>query len=159
MSTSSKKQPRKVQAAAEAFGARLKSARNAEGLTLREVSERSGLSITYLSDLERGELQNPTLKALEAIGGALATPLDELLGVEGGDRQARRLPQALEAFSMMDVFRDAIAAEASRRHREEDDVRRTWLATLERIEVDGRRPKEPMDYLLIFESIRRALTT
>ena len=58
MTTSSKKQPRKVQAAAEAFGARLKSARNAEGLTLREVSERSGLSITYLSDLERGELQN-----------------------------------------------------------------------------------------------------
>ena len=157
--TSPKKQPRKVQAAAEAFGARLKSARNAEGLTLQEVSKRSGLSITYLSDLERGKLQNPTLKALEAIGGALTTPLNQLLGIEGGAREARGLPAALEAFSMMDVFRDAIAAEASRRKRDEDEVRRTWLATLERIEVEGRRPKEPMDYLLIFESIRRALST
>jgi transcriptional regulator with XRE-family HTH domain len=81
MASAPKKQPRQVQVAAAAFGARLKAARNAEGLTLREVSERSGLSITYLSDLERGELQNPTLKALEAIGSALTTPLDELLGV------------------------------------------------------------------------------
>jgi transcriptional regulator with XRE-family HTH domain len=159
MATARKKQPRKVQAAAEAFGARLKTARNAEGLTLREVSERSGLSITYLSDLERGELQNPTLKALEAIGSALATPLNELLGVEGSDRATRGLLPALEAFSVMDVFQDAIAAEASRRKRDENEVRRTWLATLERIEVDGRRPKEPIDYLLIFESIRRALAT
>jgi transcriptional regulator with XRE-family HTH domain len=159
MATAPKKQPRKVQAAAAAFGARLKAARNAESLTLREVSERSGLSITYLSDLERGELQNPTLKALEAIGGAVSTPLDELLGVEGGGREARGLPPALEAFSMTDVFRDAIAAEASRRKRDEDEIRRTWLATLERIEVDGRRPKEPMDYRLIFESIRRAISS
>src|SRR4051812_12034346 len=154
-----KKLPRKTQAAAAAFGARLKAARNAEGLTLREVSERSGLSITYLSDLERGELQNPTLKALEAIGRAVATPLNELLGVDGGNRDARRLPPALEAFSMTDVFRDAIAAEAARRRRDEADVSRTWLATLGRIEVDGRRPKEPMDYLLIFESIRRAISS
>ena len=81
MSPARKKLPRKAQAAAAAFGARLKAARNAEGLTLREVSERSGLSITYLSDLERGELQNPTLKALEAIGRAVATPLNESSGL------------------------------------------------------------------------------
>ena len=60
---------------------------------------------------------------------------------------------------MTDVFRGAIAAEASRRRRDEEEVRRTWLATLGRIEVDGRRPKEPMDYLLIFESIRRAISS
>src|SRR3546814_17027158 len=37
------------------------------GLTLREVSERSGVSIPYLSDLERGVLVNPTLDTLKKI--------------------------------------------------------------------------------------------
>ncbi len=40
---------------------RLKGMRKSHGLKLREVSEKTGLSISYISDLERGR-QNPSLE-------------------------------------------------------------------------------------------------
>src|SRR2546423_15256362 len=79
------------------FGARLRKARMAQGLTLRDLSNESKVSIAYLSDLERGVLGNPTLDTLRAIASALNVSLNELLGVdERGGRQAR-YPKALEA--------------------------------------------------------------
>jgi transcriptional regulator with XRE-family HTH domain len=155
--SSREKRPKEAKAAAAAFGVRLKAARGQQGLTLREVSERSKLSIAYLSDLERGVLQNPTLNALQAIGRALRTPLNDLLGVEE-EHQPRTLPEPLRIFASWDVFREAVDAEARRRRAEPEVVRDSWLAALARIEVDGRRPREPSDYLLIFEALRRALS-
>ena len=53
----------------------LKAAREAAGLTLAEVSERSGLAIESLSRLETGAQTNPTWKTLGAYANALgATP-------------------------------------------------------------------------------------
>lgn len=51
------------------LGERLRRARKAEGLTLREVSVRTGLGYQYISELERGN-GNPTLGALESIAAA-----------------------------------------------------------------------------------------
>ena len=151
------KKRREAQAVAADFGANLKSARTAQGLTLRQVSEHSGLSITYLSDLERGVLQNPTLNALRAIAKAVHTPLNDLVGVDEEDSETQLLPTALEKFASGDTFIEAIDAEAQRRRVSLDHVRETWLTTLARIEIDGRRPKQPSDYLLIFETLRRVI--
>lgn len=47
-------------------------------MTKSELAERSGVSISFLSDLTTGNA-NPSLKVLEAIASALETPLPLLL--------------------------------------------------------------------------------
>ena len=49
----------------------LKEAREAAGLTLAEVSARSGLAVESLSRLETGALTNPTWKTLGAYAAAV----------------------------------------------------------------------------------------
>jgi len=48
------------------------------GMTKSELSERSGVSISFLSDLTTGKA-NPSLKVMESIASALETPLSLLL--------------------------------------------------------------------------------
>ncbi len=58
------------------IGARIKSLRQVRGLTQERVAERTGLSVNYLSRIERG-LENPTLDTLLGLAKALkAEPLD-----------------------------------------------------------------------------------
>lgn len=60
------------------LGQRLRARRTELGLTLAQVAEDAGLSLPYVSNLERGR-GNPTLDALQAIAGALATSLGALM--------------------------------------------------------------------------------
>lgn len=53
------------------LGSKLRHARTARGLTLRDAAEKSGLSIEALSAIERGE-RYPSLRTLEALCTALA---------------------------------------------------------------------------------------
>jgi len=55
------------------------------GITKNELSERSGVSISFLSDLTSGKA-NPSLKVMEAIANALETPLPLLLESTDLDR-------------------------------------------------------------------------
>ncbi len=58
------------------IGARIKSLRRGRGLTQEKVAERTGLSVNYLSRIERG-LENPTLDTLLGLAKALKVdPLD-----------------------------------------------------------------------------------
>ena len=62
----------------ETLGALLRAERLARGLSLRELSARTGVSNAYLSELERG-LHEPSLSVLRAIAAALETPLGPIL--------------------------------------------------------------------------------
>lgn len=64
------------------IGQRIRSRRRELNLTLRELSERSDLSITYISDLERGKRGAPTAPVLERLATALECSVDYLLGRE-----------------------------------------------------------------------------
>jgi transcriptional regulator with XRE-family HTH domain len=66
----------------EALGGLLRSHRTAAGLTLRELSERTGVSNAYLSQLERG-MHEPSLSVLRALSLALDVPLASLLARAG----------------------------------------------------------------------------
>jgi transcriptional regulator with XRE-family HTH domain len=156
MISSAQKPAKAARAAAAAFGSRLKGARSSRGLTLRELSESSGLSITYLSDLERGVLQNPTLNALEAIARALKISLNDLLGVDDETSPAPRTP-ALDEFASSPMFIESINHEAQRRRQDPTLLREAWLDALQRINIQGMRPKQSSDYFFIFEAIRRAI--
>lgn len=48
------------------------------GMTKQELSKKTGVSISFLSDLTTGKA-NPSLKTMEAIADALETPLPLLL--------------------------------------------------------------------------------
>ena len=81
------------QHALETLGALLRAQRLAEGLSLRELAARTGVSNAYLSELERGR-HEPSLSVLRAIASALDAPLGPMLvraGVLDDDDQSARV--------------------------------------------------------------------
>jgi transcriptional regulator with XRE-family HTH domain len=62
------------------MGERLAWARNQQELILQQVSERSGLAIGYISQLEKGAKVNPTIDALARLGKALGVSVAFILG-------------------------------------------------------------------------------
>ena len=65
----------------EALGPRIKALREAEGLSLRDLSERSGVSAPMLSQVERGET-SPTLQVASRIASGLELRLSQLLRLD-----------------------------------------------------------------------------
>jgi transcriptional regulator with XRE-family HTH domain len=66
------------------IGARVKALREAAGLSLRDLSERSGVSAPMLSQVERGET-SPTLTVAARIAAGLELRLSQLLRLDEGD--------------------------------------------------------------------------
>ena len=62
----------------EKVGIKLKALRNAKKITLKELGEATGLSVSYLSQVERG-VSSINLDSLERIAHALGMPIDHLL--------------------------------------------------------------------------------
>src|SRR6202046_4357797 len=79
-----------------ALGDRLRSAREARGLTLDQLSASTGISKAHLSRLESGARQ-PSVGILVELAGALGTRVGTLLGEDAGgappaaDRKSTRL--------------------------------------------------------------------
>jgi transcriptional regulator with XRE-family HTH domain len=68
---------------AAALGPRLRALREAAGLSLRDLSERCGVSAPMLSQVEREET-SPTLAVAERIAGGLGLRLSQLLRLDEG---------------------------------------------------------------------------
>ena len=93
----------------QAVGEALRRRRQGQGRTLREVAEAAGVSLTYLSEVERGR-KEASSEVLEAVCAALHLGLAELffevaetlalaeavVGVSGGTRGAA--PPAVVGF-------------------------------------------------------------
>lgn len=60
------------------FGARVREMRHGLGLTQADVAERAGVSLKYLSQIERGT-RNPTLAVLIHLSRALGTKPETLV--------------------------------------------------------------------------------
>ena len=58
-----------------------------QNMTKKELSDRSGVSISFLSDLTTGKA-NPSLKVMEDIAQALGTPLPHLLEATDLDQES-----------------------------------------------------------------------
>lgn len=61
----------------EAVGSELRRERLAAGRTLGDVADRAGISVQYLSEMERG-LKDPSSELLGAVAGALGLQLVDL---------------------------------------------------------------------------------
>jgi transcriptional regulator with XRE-family HTH domain len=74
-------------AAIPAAGARIRALRDAMGMSLRDLSERSGVSAPMLSQVERGET-SPTLAVAAKIAAGLELTLSQLLRLDEGQHVA-----------------------------------------------------------------------
>jgi transcriptional regulator with XRE-family HTH domain len=82
------------------IGKRIKHLREERALTIRELAERSEVSRTHLSELERGLIPSPGLDNLERLAAALGTTLVGLL--EGTDPEESESPPEAIATSTHD---------------------------------------------------------
>jgi transcriptional regulator with XRE-family HTH domain len=115
----------------DTIGQRLRARRVALGRTLAEVAEQSGLSLPYVSNLERGR-GNPTLDALRALALALDVPLSSLVGDgdvahAGLDVVLASAPPSLLQFSRSPDFQETVDDLAKRQGESVDTMRERLL--------------------------------
>ncbi|MET9230577.1 helix-turn-helix transcriptional regulator [Lentzea sp. NPDC003310] len=73
----------------EALGRKLRERREERGDRLVDVAERAGISVQYLSEIERGR-KEPSSEMIAAVAGALGVDLaDLLIGIAGQVRHLR----------------------------------------------------------------------
>lgn len=114
-----------------AVGPRLREMRKGRKLTLAEVADRTGISVSTLSRLESG-LRRPSLDLLIPLAGVYRVPLDDLVGAPpSGDPRIHpkpaqrhgviyipltRGPAPVQAFKMVLPGRDTDAPIGQRTH-------------------------------------------
>ncbi|MBM7869340.1 transcriptional regulator with XRE-family HTH domain [Clostridium pascui] len=64
------------------FGENIKRIRELKGLGVNELSRLSGVNASYISAMERGEKENPTIVTLKKLADALEVTVDELMRSE-----------------------------------------------------------------------------
>ena len=60
------------------YNNKMKQIRKETGMTLEELSRKTGISVGYLSHLERGSRENPTICVMDKIAYALGKSLLEV---------------------------------------------------------------------------------
>jgi len=89
------------------IGKKIKNLRKKKGLTLQELSQRSGVSPGYISMLERGFKKSPTLDVLKKLAKGLEVNLSELIGEElvnlEKDERTKLLLRAANELSKLDL--------------------------------------------------------
>lgn len=76
------------------FGEHIKKIRTEKGLSMRELERRSGLSQSYISQLEKGIQQNPKNETIQKLALGLNTDYQELL------RKAGHVDSLIAAFGL-----------------------------------------------------------
>jgi transcriptional regulator with XRE-family HTH domain len=116
------------------FAGRLRAKRRSKGMTLAQLAELSGLSLPYISNLERGH-GNPTVAAITKLAVGLDAPVSELIGdselTRGGETQEALLaemPRSLATYSRTAEFDRAITRLAEEEGADKGELRRRVLA-------------------------------
>jgi len=122
-------------------GQRVREIRKQRGLTLKEVAEATGLSLTYLSDVERERTQ-PSLKTLQRIAGGLnVTTTDLMRGVANlGEETEEALPPGLREFIEDPYWKGQVNSE--------------WIETLMRVDYRGKRPETMEGWRQLFLTLQ-----
>jgi transcriptional regulator with XRE-family HTH domain len=90
-----------IAATLDLVGPRLKRVRSQRGVTLHDLSERTGISKSTLSRLENGQ-RRPSLELLLPLAQAYRIPLDDLVGApEVGDPRIRLKPRRVHGRTVL----------------------------------------------------------
>jgi transcriptional regulator with XRE-family HTH domain len=71
----------------EKFGQRIRLLRGEQGVTQEQLAERAGISVDFLSLIERGR-SSPSFENLDELADALEVSVAELFSFEGGSSEA-----------------------------------------------------------------------
>lgn len=113
------------------LGERIRARRQRKGWKLKDLAEKTGLSVAYLSDLERQHGTNPTLETVSNIARALDCDVSGLVGSPAGTDSTRAqrgsddmppLSMSLQRFLSDPEFSAQLKELASRAGRPVDDV-------------------------------------
>ena len=124
------------------LGERLRLIRQDHGLTLRDLNERAGLSVPYLSGLERG-IANPSIETLHKIAKAYQITVRDLFtGVqEAGEPKHGIYPEGFLEFLEDPDYADELDAD--------------WKDLLLRIDLRGKRPSSKREWVELYLNLRR----
>lgn len=96
------------------IGSQIRRARLQQGLTLQHLSDRTGLSVSMLSLIERGQ-SSPSIGSLVAVCDALGTSMTELFeGLEDGDSRTVIRHRDQQAYTTEEGVRRRILLHLSR---------------------------------------------
>lgn len=128
------------------LGQRIRELRTSRGETLKDISNSTTLSVSYLSDIERGRT-NPSLQSLETLANHFEISVTDLLaGVEfAGSPSDNALPPGLGDLLQDPDFGSKI-----------DDA---WIELLQKIDLRGKRPRTKVEWLELYLSLKRILET
>ena len=128
------------------LGQRIRELRKQKNETLKETSRGTQLSVSYLSDIERGRT-NPSLHTLETLANHFGvTVTDMITGVEfAGIKTDNAFPPGLAELLNDDEFGEEI-----------DD---NWIELLVKINLRGKRPQTKLQWLELYLSLKRILET
>jgi len=122
------------------LGVRIRRRRKAMGLTAKELARIAEVSASYVSQLEHGKQDHPSLEVLGSLARALGSSVSELLGDE-----------ATPAANAGGPVSPVLAAQA-----EELGLDAETTRMLAGIGIAGRRPATRESWLLIYLAIRHA---
>lgn len=127
-------------APAETVGQRIKRFREETGMTVSQLAATTGLSKSYLSELEsgKGSAQKPSAETLYAIAKALGVAMADLLGKPVLVEADPKPPTSLLTF-------------AKRAKIPSSDV-----AMLANIKFRGEKPKTPERWAFIYQAIKNS---
>lgn len=81
------------------FQKRLRDTRGALGFTLQQVADGSGLTKSYVWELEKGSVANPTVRAVWSLAGALGVTPAYLIGLD--DKKSDLDPLAIKIAAII----------------------------------------------------------
>lgn len=121
---------------------KIRSLRMEREFSLSQLAQRSGVSKAYLSQLEAGTADNPSVEAARKLAKALDVSLYDLLGEEQPAAKSPKLPAGLKAF-------------AASRAKAGESLTRKEIDMLQAIRYRGREPRTADDWAYLFETIKR----
>lgn len=120
------------------IGERLKVERKRKKLTLKEVSKETGVSLPFLSDIERGEAK-PSIKTLEKLAAFYHLQIAQLL-VDAENSQIEKVfPKELLEL------------------KEAEGISDDWMNTLISVQYRGNQPKTKEEWQLLYLNLKSLL--
>lgn len=125
------------------LGENIRFQRNGKGWGLSDLASKSGLSKSYISDLENGVAGRPNIQYVYSIARALGTTLDRLL--EGAVSVDEPPKEKIEATTDLPLGLAELQEEMSL---SDEDVRR-----LANIHFRGNRPRDKQGWRYLLETL------
>src|SRR6267143_3013327 len=128
------------------LGENIRYVRQGKNLSLADLAKKSGVSKTYISDLENGLGGRPNVQYLYRIATALETTIDALIKLSLKPSQIKTIP---------DVCKEPLPP-GLEEFAKQERLEPQQIDMLAKLNFRGNRPKDPDAWKLIYDTIKMA---